>query len=199
MQGAPSYIIQAPAGQTYIIQQPTGSLVRQTHSAELATTSEGIGGQHQQVRIGTFYQSKLNKIAWWLKSWIRLLFTVTDVLITCLVVIFRAPHFYPRNDYHTGQQRSPVTVNNSAIQDYTHLDDHVALAYMTWLLGSNHQFLLCCITVGLFANIFVFFIPVNSFWAIHACFMIKGNEFILWVSWITHCEWNPPVLSQSKA
>lgn len=68
VQGAPSYIIQAPAGQTYIIQQPTGSLVRQTHSAELATTSEGISGQHQQVRIGTFYQSKLNKIAWWLKS-----------------------------------------------------------------------------------------------------------------------------------
>lgn len=55
VQGAPSYIIQAPAGQTYIIQQPTGSLVRQTHSAELATTTtEGISGQHQQVSIGAF-------------------------------------------------------------------------------------------------------------------------------------------------
>lgn len=53
VQGAPSYIIQAPAGQTYIIQQPTGSLVRQTHSAELATTSEGIGGQHQQEVVMT--------------------------------------------------------------------------------------------------------------------------------------------------
>lgn len=51
VQGTPSYIIQAPAGQTYIIQQPTGSLVRQAHSGELTTGSEGLDNtQHDQVR-----------------------------------------------------------------------------------------------------------------------------------------------------
>lgn len=54
VQGTPSYIIQAPAGQTYIIQQPTGSLVRQTHSGELTTGSEGIdSAQHDQEVIMT--------------------------------------------------------------------------------------------------------------------------------------------------
>ena len=52
VQGAPSYIIQAPAGQTYIIQQPAGSLVRQTHTEELTAGSDGIdGNQHDQVMV----------------------------------------------------------------------------------------------------------------------------------------------------
>lgn len=52
VQGTPSYIIQAPAGQTYIIQQPANSLVRQTHTGELATGSEGLdGSQHDQVMV----------------------------------------------------------------------------------------------------------------------------------------------------
>lgn len=52
VQGTPSYIIQAPAGQTYIIQQPAGNLVRQTHTGELTTGSEGIdSNQHDQVMI----------------------------------------------------------------------------------------------------------------------------------------------------
>lgn len=52
VQGAPSYIIQAPAGQTYIIQQPTGNLVRQTHSEDLTGPSEDLTtGQHDQVKI----------------------------------------------------------------------------------------------------------------------------------------------------
>lgn len=52
VQGAPSYIIQAPAGQTYIIQQPTGNLVRQTHSEDLTGPSEDLTtGQHDQVKL----------------------------------------------------------------------------------------------------------------------------------------------------
>lgn len=55
VQGTPSYIIQAPAGQTYIIQQPTGNLVRQTHTGELTAVPEGLdSNQHDQVRNGDF-------------------------------------------------------------------------------------------------------------------------------------------------
>ncbi|XP_015761824.1 PREDICTED: cyclin-D-binding Myb-like transcription factor 1 isoform X1 [Acropora digitifera] len=54
VQGAPSYIIQAPAGQTYIIQQPTGNLVRQTHSEDLTGPSEDLTtGQHDQEVVMT--------------------------------------------------------------------------------------------------------------------------------------------------
>lgn len=58
MQGTPSYIIQAPAGQTYIIQQPTGNLVRQTHTGELTTASEGLDtSHHDQVKNCHYYLS----------------------------------------------------------------------------------------------------------------------------------------------
>lgn len=54
VQGPPSYIIQAPAGQTYIIQQPAGNLVRQTHTEELTAGSEGIdNNQHEQEVVMT--------------------------------------------------------------------------------------------------------------------------------------------------
>ena len=57
VQGTPSYIIQAPAGQTYIIQQPASSLVRHTHTGELTTGSEGIeSNQHDQVMIKGSYR-----------------------------------------------------------------------------------------------------------------------------------------------
>lgn len=51
VQGTPSYIIQAPAGQTYIIQQPTGNLVRQTHTGELTTASEGLDTSHHDQEV----------------------------------------------------------------------------------------------------------------------------------------------------
>lgn len=54
VQGAPSYIIQAPAGQTYIIQQPTGNLVRQAHTEELTGASEDLNtSQHDQEVVMT--------------------------------------------------------------------------------------------------------------------------------------------------
>lgn len=77
VQGAPSYIIQAPAGQTYIIQQPTGNLVRQTHSEDLTGPSEDLTtGQHDQVKL--------------IHPWILL--SLLDILDThlfghCLIII----------------------------------------------------------------------------------------------------------------
>lgn len=57
VQGTPSYIIQAPAGQTYIIQQPAGNLVRQTHTGELTTGSEGIDSNQHDQEVVTVLQA----------------------------------------------------------------------------------------------------------------------------------------------
>lgn len=57
VQGTPSYIIQAPAGQTYIIQQPTGSLVRQAHTGELTSGSDGIDTSQHDQEVVTVLQA----------------------------------------------------------------------------------------------------------------------------------------------
>jgi len=57
VQGTPSYIIQAPAGQTYIIQQPASSLVRHTHTGELATGSEGLDSSQHDQEVVTVLQA----------------------------------------------------------------------------------------------------------------------------------------------
>ena len=56
VQGTPSYIIQAPAGQTYIIQQPTGHLMRQAHTAGELTEAESDGLEtNQQEPVKTCF------------------------------------------------------------------------------------------------------------------------------------------------